>query len=463
MKKIIIIGAGISGMTAAMHLINAGFSVEIYESSNKIGGKCFSFNEKLTKKLNKIDNGQHLFATIYSEFFSLMKWLGNEELFSENKGINIDFIDVISNEKTFHYKLNCTKFDNFFGKILGLFQLKGLTFLEKIRFLKIFYFALFLPKNDISVLEFLKKNNQNEKIIKRIWEPIILATLNSPISEASTFLFLNVLKKIFLSNSLKNKGLDKTNFSKLKSSGLIFSKVPISNLFANFKEKFENSGGKIHLNSKINKIIVENNECKGICFSKNSEIIEKKADFVISSVSPNNFLKILENSNILTKKFNNLVNLKTFKNSAIISAYLWLKNPIFDLEFIASVNTKINWIFNINKIQDLQSEFQLISITISHANDLIDKNNSELIEIFSKELKQIFNKKSIEILQYRILKDRKATSLITYKNNGLRLKSKTEIKNFFLAGDWTKTELPATIESASLSGKLASNSIIELK
>jgi uncharacterized protein with NAD-binding domain and iron-sulfur cluster len=85
-KKIIIIGAGIAGMSAAMHLIQKGFVVEIYESSNSVGGRCHSvcehslcdevskkLNKNLDKKLFEIDNGQHLFSGAYKEFEKLLK------------------------------------------------------------------------------------------------------------------------------------------------------------------------------------------------------------------------------------------------------------------------------------------------------------------------------------------------------------------------------------------------------
>jgi uncharacterized protein with NAD-binding domain and iron-sulfur cluster len=100
------------------------------------------------------------------------------------------------------------------------------------------------------------------------------------------------------------------------------------------------------------------------------------------------------------------------------------------------------------------------TITISAAENLINLNSNQILEIIITELKQIFNSDNIKIIAYRIIKDKNATPLITFENNHLRPNSTTEINNFYLAGDWTQTRLPATIESAAISGKNAAKCII---
>jgi len=113
--------------------------------------------------------------------------------------------------------------------------------------------------------------------------------------------------------------------------------------------------------------------------------------------------------------------------------------------------------FDDNSIQNIHQ----IALTISAANDLISIADTELLRIIKEELIQISGNKNIEILAYRIIKDKNATPLITFENNSLRPQTVTEISNFYLAGDWIQTELPATIESVALSGKLAADTVFQ--
>jgi len=329
MKKIIIIGAGISGMTAAMHLVNSGFTVEIFESSNKIGGRCFSFFDKINfektvgaycirhskmdvcnskngvcntplqinKKLFEIDNGQHLFSGAYKEFFELMKWLGNENFFIEKKNLKVDFVEL-NKKQNFEYKLDYTKYKGFMGIAHGFLKMKGIDWFDKwiIFHNSFFYFA----RKDIATLVFFQRFlNQT---INRLWKPMVVAIMNAPIEKASTKLFLNTLRKML---TVKN------GFS------LLHSKVPLSKLFENFEEKITNSRSKIFFNSTVKELIVENGIIKGIVNINSKKIISilKKiySDCVISTVLPNQLSK-------LHSSFSHIKNI--FVGSPIISAYL---------------------------------------------------------------------------------------------------------------------------------------------
>jgi zeta-carotene desaturase len=503
-EKVIIIGAGVAGMSAAMHLINSGFTVEILESTNKIGGRCFSFfdknnfnkinnfnniennnkinnfnknnkinkiensTNKINKKLFEIDNGQHLFSDAYKEFFELVKWLGNENVFSERKNLKIDFIEL-NKKQNFNYQLDCTKFNGLAGFVYGLLKMKGIDIFDKIFnavggvvLLNILFKNLF--KKDISTFDFFQKTGTTKQTIERLWKPMVVAISNSPIEKASTKLFINTLRKILTAH---NNGFS-----------LLHSKVPLSKIFDNFLEKIDSSGNKIFFNSTVNGLIVENGICKGIV-KNNSEKIY--SDYVISTVQPHQLAKI-DNS---FSKFKNI-----FTGSPIISAYLWLEQPIIQGKYVSCINSNIEWIFNKNNLLEENNFFektnileisdfenlQQIALTVSAANNLISLDIEALQKIIETEIKQIFNdensnskninnenfnNKNIKILAHRIIKDKNATSLITFENNILRPKTRTEISNFFLAGDWIQTDLPATIESAALSGKLSTVEIIK--
>lgn len=450
MKKVIIIGAGITGMSAASYLIKSGYQVEIFESSNKLGGRCFSFYDK--KNANKIkiqnptvqdllleiDNGQHLFSGAYQAFFELMQWLGNEKLFSEKIPLNVDFVELNQNQN-FNYKLDCNFPANILGFFIGLIKIKGIKLKDKL-FSPILFAFNFIKSpldDDLSVKELLKKSGFSDVIIQRLWKPMVVAMLNSPIDKASGKLFLFTLKKMFAGGR--------------KTLNLVFARMPLSKIHDNFLEKIQNSGNAIHFNSTVKELIINNGKCVGIVTAENKKVY---GDYVISTLPP----KALSKLNNIFLEYNDI-----FPNSPIISIYLWLKHPLIQNNFTACVNSNIEWIFNRNKMLNIsycKENLYQMSITISAADNLIDLSNEAILEIISAEIKKISANKDIEFVAYRIIKDRNATSLITFENNSLRPSAVTAIDNFYLAGDWVQTNLPATIESAALSGKLAVEALL---
>lgn len=426
MKEVTIIGAGIAGMTAAMHLIEAGIKTTIIDNTNNIGGRCFSFYDK---NINlELDNGQHVCAGIYNNFFQLISWLNSQDKFDFNNNINIEFRD--RNSKI--YKLDCSTSSSKFGVFKGIINLKSLSPYDKFNILKIIKTKNIYYNNDISVLELLKQKNQSSNSIKYFWEPIVLATLNTTLENSSAFLFLVVLNKfIFGSSNERN---------------LIFFNSSFKDVFKNFTKKIYSTNNKILLGHRVKKVLTQNNKCYGIELN-NGKIIN--SDFVIASIPPEEIFLLTENNTIVKNNFN---------YSAIISIYLLFDGIIMDNKFFCGIDTTIQWVFNKKIINNKQ---QLIAITISASNKLLNLSNKELIQLIINDINIILpNSKGINISYYRILRDKKATILINKNNNKLRNNTRTDIANFFLAGAWTNTELPVTIESAAKSGKLAAKEVL---
>ncbi len=427
MKEVIIIGAGIAGISSAMFLIENGFKVTVIESKQHIGGRCFSFYDKTIGL--EIDNGQHIFAGLYTNFFQLIKWLGSSNLFKYNKSLKIEFI----NKNTENFIFNCNVLPGKIGTLFGLFNLKSLSIKDKINIRKVVFSKNNYYENDISILEFLQQKKQSKNCIKYFWEPIVLATLNTNIENSSTNLFLTVL--------------DKFIFGKDKEKNLVFSTTNFNNIFSNFSKNLEKNNSKLILGKKVIELLAEQNKCYGIMLNDRHII---KADYIISTIPNNEIYKLIPS----------IIN-NYFDYSTIISIYLLFDKIVMNKEFFCAIDTNIQWVFN-KKIID--NNKQLLAITISAASkELENLSNNELIKIILEELNLLIPEtKKAAICSYRILRDKKATILINNKNNKLRNSTKTNISNLFLAGTWTNTKLPATIEGAALSAKLAAEEIIKL-
>jgi zeta-carotene desaturase len=236
---------------------------------------------------------------------------------------------------------------------------------------------------------------------------------------------------------------------------LIIPTVSLNALLAPFPQWFSQEGGKIHFGVSVKKIIINDNKAVAIETKSGEQFF---ADYFISTVQPNSLLRILSNSENDNTEFEKL---KNFEHSTIISIYLWLDRELKGIDFSALIGTKTQWLFNRRDIligtYPQKNKFKgHIALTISAADDLSDEDRDKLADLCFEEVKRCFPElKEAKILHKIVLKDKFATVKLTTENNHLRPKTETPISNFFLAGDWTDTNLPATIEGAAVSGRKA--------
>jgi zeta-carotene desaturase len=163
-----------------------------------------------------------------------------------------------------------------------------------------------------------------------------------------------------------------------------------------------------------------------------------------------------------------------FKASPIISIQLWFDRMIMEKEFAALVDTRVQWVFDKSwkfrkhlgrETVKLQKEKgQHLSLVISGAQEFVEMSKEELLTISMKDLRRVLPKaKNANIVHSIVIKEKRATFSPSPGLEAIRPLPKTSISNLFLAGDWTNTGLPATIEGAVLSGKKTAELICEFK
>ncbi len=426
MKKVVVIGGGLAGLSVAVHLAKNKFQVELFEASPKLGGRTYSFIDKITG--DEVDNGQHIMMGCYNSTLEFLKITNSLDKISIQKNLEVNFFHpqkgkVRLKTNSFPYPLNL---------LFAILNFQALSFKEKISVLKFFSSILFLNTyslKNLSVLDWLKKNGQSENTIKSLWEILAIGTLNCSLEEASADIFASVLKTIFLTGN--------------NSTKIILPKFGLSKVFSEPTEKFlKEKNCKIYLSKSVDKICVNEKRVSSI-FVDRKEISD--FDFVISAVPKFALEKIIDEKNLP---------LKEIKYSPILSAHIWLSKNIFENDFTGIIDSPVQWIFNHQKY---------ISIVISNAKNLIEKSNDEIQKIILTEIKKyfpLFEESSVN--HFKIIKEKRATFIPNSKLEN-RPDYKTDLENLILAGDWIDTGLPATIEGAILSGKIATYEIISKK
>lgn len=420
MAKYIVIGGGLAGISAAVFLTKNKHNVLLLEASPKLGGRAYSFQDKITKDV--IDNGQHILVGAYKTTFELLKIIGSQNLPEYQTKLRATYIDKFGKE----YLLEAPHKFYPFNLLQAILKFDLLSFNERAGLVKFIVKLLYLNEKTIeekTVLEFLKKNKQSENSIKVFWKLLVVSTLNTPIKEASLKMFIKVLKEIFLNGN--------------KASTIVLPRFGLSELFCNpANEYLKKNGATVSLSEKV--LSIETNGEEIIKVKTNKREITD-FDFIVSSVPYYSLKKILPSLSSRNLPVDSM------ETSPIITIHLWLNENIFADKFYGLIDSKIHWVYkNRNHI----------SIVISSAEKMIEFDSKKIFHICIEELEKFFPKiKNTEVLHYKVLKEKRATFKSTPQSDEVRSKIKSPYKNFILAGDWTNTQLPATIESAILSGK----------
>ena len=425
MKRCLIIGGGIAGLTAASILSSKKISVTLIESSPKLGGRTYSFMDEVSGEI--IDNGQHIMMGCYKETLSFLRLIGADKNFIYQNKLEVDFIDYGFKK----YKLHASNLFYPFNLLAGFFNYNAFTIRDKIKFLKFIAKLPFVSKkrlSNISVKQWLKDENQSEKLIKSFWEILCVGSLNSNLEKASAQIFADVLKQIFFTG----------NFS----STIILPKLGLSESIIDPAFRFiKGNGGEIIHSDKIKQFVVNGNKIVHLISNKNTY---SDYDFIISAIPLHSLEKIMPKKDLDIKA--------DLAYSTIVNVHIWLnENPLKE-NFYALINSPVHWIFN---------KGNRVNIVISDADDLADKPKEEIFELVISELKNYAGIRRSFVDNYRVIKEKRATFIPTKYSLSKRPRSKTLIKNLFLAGDWIDTGLPSTIESAAKSGRMAAELVVK--
>jgi hydroxysqualene dehydroxylase len=445
MKSVIIIGGGLSGLAAAVDLSSSGYSVTLLEQRKHLGGRAYSFVDP--ESGDTIDNGQHLMLGCYHTTFKYLRTIGSYQKLTIEPDLHIRFRHP---EKGI-FDFDCPPFPAPFHLLAGLSRLKSISARDKHGILRVVPDLMFASDRrnreleNLTVDEWLTQRGQSETMKKYLWNLIVIATLNDSPKVLSARLFIEVLRDAFV--------------RKRSNSSIVFSKVGLSELFIDDAIRFLTShNARIITETDIDRIEVRDGWVTGIRSHSGVLFI---GDIVISAVPYYELQTILQNSD-LHKVTNTLeYALGQFTSSPILSIHLWFDREVMEERFAGLLDTHIHWVFNKSALSGkTPSAGQYLSLVISGAQEYVDLQKDVLIALALEELKSVFPEtRSANLLHARVIKERRATFSARCGIDQYRPSSGTDIPNLFLAGDWTATGLPATIEGAIKSGYKAAEAV----
>lgn len=437
---VLIVGGGFAGLAAGVALAEAGKRVCLLEQKPYLGGRARSFRDHTTGSV--VDNGQHLFMGCYHATIKFLKTIGTLDCVSFQPRLSVPFLD--RNGRLSH--LDCPDLPAPWHLLLGVLGSGSFAFREKLQVLRLGKGlrnggGKASPAAEESVTAWLSRQGQSERLQRNFWDLLCIAAMNEDPRIASAQLFECVLRLAL--------------FSSPADSRLGIARVGLSECYTGAAAAFiEARGGRVQTGRNVKRLLIAEGKCLGIELS-GGETLEGAP--IISAVPWHQLPAIVPGELLHTESF--FTAALALRPAPIISINLWFDSPITGLEFAGLRGTTVQWLFDKSRI--LSSNDHAYSLVLSGAHEHVTRSKEELLAIALRELGEALPAaREAQLLHSLIIKERFATFSPSPEAEPLRPGARTPIKGLYLAGDWTATGLPATIEGAVLSGYAAAKEVL---
>ena len=454
--EILIVGGGFAGLAAGVALAQAGRRVRLFEQKPQLGGRACSFLDPATGSV--VDNGQHLFMGCYHQTIEFLKTIGTLDRLQFQSGLSVNFLESDGRLSA----LVCPRLPAPWHLLAGVLRSSSFTWSEKLEVLRMrnaLGGARDSPdgNHNLTVDEWLRGLGQSENLRRNFWNLICIAAMNEDPQIAAAALFERVLKLALFSSS--------------RDSRLGIARVGLSDCYTSAAAEFITvRGGRVELSRNVTGLLVSRGECEGVTLAGGENI---PAQTVLSAAPWNKFTTLLPCDLLRSELF--FTRILSLRPAPIISINLWFDRPITDLEFVGLRGTTIQWLFNKSRIlaepgrgprvsglKAPDSRLSYISLVLSGAHEHIGRPKEDLLAVALKELHGLLPAaQQATLVHSLIVKERFATFSPCVGVEDLRPPAATPIRGLYLAGDWTATGLPATIEGAVKSGYTAAGEILQ--
>ncbi|MFA5242487.1 MAG: hydroxysqualene dehydroxylase HpnE [Sulfuricella sp.] len=410
-----VIGCGFAGIAAAVKLAECGIPVTLFEAGKVLGGRARGVDYHGIR----LDNGQHILLGAYHETLSLMDGVGVRDAV-----LRLPLALSVPGQ----FALRAPALPAPFHLLLGLLNARGLPFSERssaIRFALRLRLMGFRLARDTSVASLLARHGQDGNIGRLLWEPLCLAALNTPMDQASAQVFLNVLRD---------------SFSHARSdSDLVLPRVNLSALLPDAAAShIRNRGGKILTGFRIRQVDAVNQGFT-LHWAGGSEMFSH----VICATAPRHALPLISALPGLAPAAGLI---RKFSYQPIATIYLQYPEQVqLPQPMLGLSGGWGQWVFDHGQTHGTPG---LLAVIISTEGDWQHVPAEQMAARIAAELKQVFE--LTEPLWHKVIVEKRATFACAVGTE--RPDQKTGLKNFYLAGDYTASDYPATIESAVRSG-----------
>ncbi len=431
-----IAGGGLAGLAAGCALADAGFRVTLFERRPYLGGRASSYQHPGTGEI--VDNCQHVLLGCCTNLLDFYRRAGVEnkirwyqKLTFLEPGGRASVIGPSALPAPLHTALSFLRADCLsFGDKLAIGRAMAVL-------------APSTPEDrGESFLDWLKRHGQTEQAIERFWKTILISALNEDLDQVSVPYAAQVVRESFLKSA---------------AAGVMgIPTVPLTELYSTAGDYIRARGGEVQLRAGVESFRVETS---GVSVTANGK--EQKFDYLVMAVPFDVLGRMLPDTATAAPL---AAVLGKFTTSPITGIHLWFDRQISDLDHAVLLDRTIQWMFHKSRLIEARDAGNdggsYVEFVVSCSRSLVEKSKAEIVDMAVKEVQEFFPaSREAKLLKSTVIKEIHATYSPRPGIDEQRPKPETAWPRVFLAGDWTATGWPATMEGAVRSGYLAAEAV----
>jgi len=436
-KTVAIVGGGLAGLAAGCALAEAGQRVTVFERRPYVGGRASSYEHPGTGEV--VDNCQHVLlgcCTNLIDFYERLGVAGRIRWFDE-----LTFIEPGGRMS----RMSPSFLPAPMHSVPAFLRAKMLGAKDKLAIARAMSaMSQRLPEDSTEdFLSWLRRHKQTEQAIERFWKTVLVSALNEDLDRVSVHYASQVFRESFMKSAPAGR------------MGL--PSIPLSDLYGSAMEYIRARGGEVLLRSSVTAIGPKQDRIGVLTGSG-----EQQFDFAVLAAPFQNVASLLP-ADAASEPIKQ--QLAHFEPSSITGIHLWFDREITPLPHAVLLDRTIQWMFHKSKFHESReqgSQGSYVELVVSASRQLVQKSREEILALATRELAEFFPAvREAKLVKATVIKEIYATYAILPGLDKFRPAAKTQWSRIFLAGDWTATGWPATMEGAVRSGYLAAEALTE--
>ncbi|MFZ0395383.1 MAG: hydroxysqualene dehydroxylase HpnE [Terracidiphilus sp.] len=438
-KTVTVIGGGVAGMSAACSLAEAGFRVHLVERRGYLGGRASSYLHPGVNEV--IDNCQHVLFGCCTNLIGFYRRIGALDKIHWTS----DMVMIEPGGR--RSKLGPSPLAAPLHGLPRLLTSSAFTMEDKLSLARAFRAMLRpVPADSHETLaQWLARHKQSRGAIERFWKLVIASALNAEIESIAVPYAAKVIRELFMNSA--------------KAGRMGINSVPLSQLYRGVEPLLDKNGSSVYLNSNVERLEWNEEVSEWTLVTRTETLI---SDHVVLALPFEALAKLMpqmppaEGTEALASR------IARHEHWPICSAHLWFDREITELDHAVMLDREIHWLFNRSKLQPWRkTEGSYIEVEVSASRIFAARERNEAIALTLRELAEFFPAvKSAKLMKVALVKEVRATFGVPPGIDAFRpAAAQSPWPNVFLAGDWTATGWPSTMESAARSGHLAAEAL----
>ncbi|MBZ5685227.1 MAG: hydroxysqualene dehydroxylase HpnE [Acidobacteriia bacterium] len=440
-----IAGGGLAGLAAACALSDAGFRVTLFEKRPFLGGRASSYEHPGTGEV--VDNCQHVLFRVCTNLVKFYEHIGVADQIRWFDQMN--FIEPGGRVSV----MKASPLPAPLHTAPSFLHFPFLSTTDKLAITRALIPLTLMVQKDSgqSFQQWLNAHGQTKNAVARFWHPILISALSEDLDRISVSAAAQVVRESMKTPAARHMGVPT---------------LPLTDLYNAAGDYVRSHGGRLHCRCPLESFAADASQVRVRVRDKEGVAPEETFDYLVLALPFDALESVLpmgENSIPLREK------IAHFENSPITGIHLWFDRQISDLDHAVLLDRTIQWMFHKSRLQPMRAQSEngsgpgsYIELVVSSSKTLIDKSRAEIVDLALSEVREFFPAaRDANLVKSTVIKEVNATYSPRPGIDAHRPTPITAWPRVFLAGDWTATGWPATMEGAVRSGYLAAEALAD--